>query len=118
MNRTGIIPDHNAIELYLAMVSDPNIIAKGFHVYDGHIHNEDVIDREQVCNKDFEPVLQLKENLQEIGVVVSNIIAGGSITFPIHAKRDDVDLSPGTTLLWDADYGIKYKDLDFVPARR
>ena len=116
MNRTGILPDDNALELFVNMTKSNNINAEGFHVYDGHIHAKDVFEREQICNEYFEPVLQLKRNLKNKGIEVLNIVVGGSITFPIHAKRGDVDLSPGTTLLWDAGYKSLYKDLNFVPA--
>ena len=44
------------------------------------------------------------------------IIAGGSPTFPIHARRSGVELSPGTTVFWDAGYGTKLPDLPFEPA--
>jgi D-serine deaminase-like pyridoxal phosphate-dependent protein len=116
MNRTGIISNQGAFDLFVKMTETSNVFAEGLHVYDGHIHNEDLLERTDVCNNDFEAVIQLKEKLQHVGVPVLNIVVGGSITFPIHAKRDGVDLSPGTTLLWDAGYTNHYKDLGFVPA--
>ena len=44
------------------------------------------------------------------------MVAGGSPSFPIHAKREDVEASPGTTLLWDERYGSLFSDMDFLPA--
>ena len=41
---------------------------------------------------------------------------GGSPSFPIHAARNDVETSPGTTLLWDERYGSSFKDMPFLPA--
>ncbi|MCF6223382.1 MAG: D-TA family PLP-dependent enzyme [Flavobacteriaceae bacterium] len=116
MNRTGIVPDKKAFELYQTMHNDINIVAKGFHVYDGHIRNSNIKDRIKVCNKDFEPVLKLKNDLEKSGIKVKTIIAGGSITFPIHAKTKSIETSPGTTLLWDEGYSKSYKDLNFLPA--
>ena len=68
------------------------------------------------CNGDFETVLDLKKSLEEQGFPIANIVAGGSPTFPIHLKREGVQTSPGTTLLWDAGYAASYKDMHFLPA--
>ncbi len=116
MNRTGIVPDKKAFELFQSLHNDINIVAKGFHVYDGHIHNSNFKDRIKVCNKDFEPVLKLKNDLKKSKIKVKTIIAGGSITFPIHAKTKRIETSPGTTILWDEGYSKNYKDLKFLPA--
>ncbi len=116
MNRTGIEPDKQAIELYKSIEIDKNLIAKGFHVYDGHIHNSNLEERTHVCNKYFEPVLKLQNDLENLGIKIKTIIAGGTPTFPIHKNRKDVETSPGTPLLWDAGYAKKYKDLKFLPA--
>jgi len=43
-------------------------------------------------------------------------VAGGSPTFPCHAKHHDRELSPGTTVLWDFGYTDKFPDLPFEPA--
>ncbi len=116
MNRTGIIPNTNAVELYSAMVSDPNIIAKGLHVYDGHIKNSELQERAVNCNKDFESVMSLKKTLENKGIDIPTIIAGGTPTFPIHKNRENTEVCPGTTLLWDAGYARRYVDLPFLPA--
>ena len=116
MNRTGIQPNAQAVELYKNLYKNPNLLAAGLHVYDGHIHNKDLSEREEKCNKDFEAVLDLKKSLEELDIPVPCIVVGGSPTFPIHLKREGVETSPGTTLLWDAGYAASYKDMDFIPA--
>ncbi len=116
MNRTGIEPGRKAFELYQSIHKDTNLIAKGFHVYDGHIHNSNFQDRRKACDKDFEPVLKLKMDLEKSGIKVETIIAGGTPSFPVHINRKGVETSPGTTLLWDEGYGKTYKDLKFLPA--
>lgn len=116
MNRTGCIPDEGAISLYSAMENDPNIIAKGFHVYDGHIRNSDLGERTAVCNTAFQKVLELKDAVKKAGIIVPDIIAGGSPSFPIHSQRTGVDASPGTTLLWDARYAELFPDMPFLHA--
>ena len=116
MNRTGISPGKKAEELFLKMDENHFINAKGFHVYDGHIHIANVEDRKLKCDEDFQSVLALKYSLNKKGVDVESIVAGGSITFPIHLQREGVEVSPGTPILWDAGYGTRYKDLNFLPA--
>ena len=44
------------------------------------------------------------------------VVAGGTPTFPLHARRDDVELSPGTTLLWDYGYSTSFIDMNFLHA--
>ena len=116
MNRTGIEPGKKAFKLYQSMHENTNLIAKGFHVYDGHIHNSNFDERTKVCNNDFEPVLNLKMNLEKSGINIKTIVAGGTPTFPIHKNRKAVETSPGTPLLWDIGYAEKYKDLTFLNA--
>lgn len=116
MNRSGILPNAKAAELYKKIYEDPNLKAAGLHVYDGHIRDKDLFEREQKCNEEFEAVLDLKKSLEKQGFLIPTIVAGGSPTFPIHLKREGVETSPGTTLLWDAGYAASYKDMEFLPA--
>ena len=116
MNRTGIKPGKEAAALYKQADHEPLLNVKGLHVYDGHIHNSDYSERTEICNKAYAPIQELKINLELLGHKPPLIIAGGTPTFPVHEKRKDVELSPGTPLLWDEGYGHQYKDLNFVPA--
>ncbi|WP_025667322.1 D-TA family PLP-dependent enzyme [Aquimarina megaterium] len=116
MNRTGILPNNQAITLYQKIEKYPNLIAKGLHVYDGHIHEPDFDLRKKECDKAFDLVLQLKNQIELLGIKIKTIIAGGTPTFSIHIKRDNIEVSPGTSLLWDQGYADKYEDLKFLPA--
>ncbi|PXX31575.1 D-TA family PLP-dependent enzyme [Arenibacter sp. ARW7G5Y1] len=116
MNRSGIPPNADAVELYKKIYDEPNLQALGLHVYDGHILNKDLLEREKKCNEDFEVVFDLKSSLEAQGYSIPTIVAGGTPTFPIHLKREGVETSPGTTLLWDAGYNASYKDMKFLPA--
>lgn len=116
MDRTGIFPDNQALELYQAIEKNPNTIAKGLHAYDGHIREPDFEKRKKLCDVHFATVLKLKANLEALGTKITTIIAGGTPSFPIHAKRENVVTSPGTPMLWDAGYGKSFKDLDFLNA--
>ena len=60
--------------------------------------------------------LNEKEEIESLGIEVKTIVAGGTPTFPIHSKRDNIEVSPGTSLLWDERYGGLFKDLNFLHA--
>ena len=116
MNRTGVIPDDKAIDLYIKILKNKNLIANGLHVYDGHIRQSNFNLRKAECNKDFDKVEKLINDLKNSNINIKTVIAGGTPTFPIHSKRKNVEVSPGTSLLWDERYGSLFKDLDFLPA--
>jgi len=116
MNRTGVCPGEEAIALYKAIDANTTLKASGLHVYDGHIHDSDFKLRKKVCDAAFDSVIQLKNDLEKSDINIERIVAGGSPTFSIHAMRDQVELSPGTTLLWDQGYTNAYPDLKFLPA--
>lgn len=116
MNRTGIAPGTEAGRLYRLVQQTERLTAGGLHVYDGHIHEHDPAARATQCDSEFAPVQAMIEDLRRAGLQVPAVVAGGSPTFPIHARRPGVSLSPGTPLLWDAGYGSAYADLDFLVA--
>jgi D-serine deaminase-like pyridoxal phosphate-dependent protein len=116
MNRTGVEPSEKAFQIF-KMINDHEFLEPaGLHVYDGHIRHSDPEVRKKHCDSAFELVLQLKTQIENAGIPVKEIVAGGSPTFPIHAKREEVIASPGTTLLWDARYGSSFPDMQFLPA--
>jgi D-serine deaminase-like pyridoxal phosphate-dependent protein len=86
------------------------------HVYDGHIHDEDIFQRKIAVEKAYKPVNELIASLNLSELPVPAVVAGGTPTFPVHADRGDVETSPGTLILWDAGYGEHYRDLDFLHA--
>ncbi len=114
--RTGIAPGEAADALYRRLASLPGLIPAGLHAYDGHLHQTDVAERAEACDAAFAPVAALAERLRAAGLPVPATVAGGSPTFPLHARRPGVECSPGTSVLWDAGYGQKLPDLDFRPA--
>lgn len=113
MHRTGVPPDERAAELYRSITGLTGLRSAGLHAYDGHIHDADLGARERRCEEGFQPVLELRRNLERQGFAVPKVIAGGTPTFPIHARRDGVECSPGTCVLWDAGYSTKLPDLKF-----
>jgi D-serine deaminase-like pyridoxal phosphate-dependent protein len=116
MNRTGIVPGEEALRMYELADSLPRLKAGGLHVYDGNIHEKDPALRKEFCNEAFAPVQKLRDDLKKAGFSQVRIVAGGSPTFGIHASRNDVELSPGTILLWDFSYSSSYTDMKFMHA--
>jgi D-serine deaminase-like pyridoxal phosphate-dependent protein len=112
MNRTGVIPGEKAARLFKRIVDSPMLVAEGFHVYDGHIHETDISSRQKICDDAFVPVMGLIEELKNEGISPIKIIAGGTPTFPIHALRKDVECSPGTLILWDGN-SRSFSDMEF-----
>jgi len=116
MNRTGIETDQKAAALCQLISEDPNLIFKGLHAYDGHIREPNIDDRKKVCDAAFDLVSNFKKELEKKGINVETIVMGGSPTFPIHAQRQEVEASPGTTLLWDERYSSSFQEMKFLHA--
>jgi D-serine deaminase-like pyridoxal phosphate-dependent protein len=116
MNRTGVAPGSGAGHLYRLIHQSAGLTAGGLHVYDGHIHESDVETRTKRCDEEFLPVQAMIDDIRKAGLPLPAVVAGGSPTFPIHARRPGITLSPGTPLLWDAGYSAAYPDLEFLVA--
>lgn len=115
-HRTGVAPGDEAVRLYRSIAASPALTPGGLHAYDGHIVETDPVARAAACEAAFAPVAALRRALVAEGLPVPRVIAGGSPTFPLHARRGEVECSPGTCVLWDAGYASKLPDLDFLPA--
>jgi D-serine deaminase-like pyridoxal phosphate-dependent protein len=113
-NRTGILAA-DALELYMACSGLPGVKPLGLHAYDGHIHESDFNTRVKLCNSSYEPVVKLQAGLKTKGYD-ANIIAGGSPTFPVHAKRETIECSPGTFVYWDKGYQSAFAEQGFLMA--
>lgn len=115
-HRTGISPGAEAIDLYQFIATCPTLRPGGLHAYDGHLHHSDPTARSVACEASFAPVGALREKLLERRLPVPRLVVGGTPTFPFHARRQGVECSPGTCVFWDAGYGSKLPDLEFLPA--
>ena len=115
-HRTGAGPGKDAIELYRLLAEQPGLRPGGLHAYDGHLSEPDPVKRRAACEAAFAPVAGLRVKLEAEGLPVPRIVAGGTPTFRFHAQRGNVECSPGTCVFWDAGYGSKLLDLEFVPA--
>lgn len=104
MDRTGIVPGDNALALYERCAGIEGLQPTGLHAYDGHIRARDIQQRTIECDKCFDQVEAMQHVLAGRGFASPVIIAGGSPTFPIHAKRPNIECSPGTFIFWDKGY--------------
>jgi D-serine deaminase-like pyridoxal phosphate-dependent protein len=116
MHRTGIEPGPKAVELYQQLATRPGLKPGGLHAYDGHIRESDPVRRAEICQAALAPVRALREELCKAGLPVPRLVAGGTPTFPVHARQPDVECSPGTCVFWDAGYAAKCPDMDFLNA--
>lgn len=115
MNRTGVLPK-DAVALYRFCKNLKGLRIVGLHGYDGHINDSDVTVRKQQADEAFDLLENVKKALAADGLTKPIIVVGGSPTFPIHAKRNAVECSPGTFVYWDKSYGNAFPEMPFVPA--
>jgi D-serine deaminase-like pyridoxal phosphate-dependent protein len=119
MNRTGVAVADGADELYRQLAKLPGLRPDGFHVYDGHNHQESLEERKASVEGLLGPVFDLREKLEKEGLPVPRVVCGGTPTFSVFSKMDfpGLECSPGTFVLHDSGYGSKYADLSgFTPA--
>jgi D-threonine aldolase len=115
-NRTGILPDDSAFELYQFCSQLIGIQPVGLHAYDGHLRYSDFMEQIAAVNMAFVKVIELRDKILRGGFSEPIIVAGGSPSFPVHAKRENVVCSPGTFVYWDAGYGGLFPDYPFESA--
>jgi len=99
MNRTGIFPDKNAIELFNHCKTLKGLTVIGLHAYDGHIRDVDFELKKEKCDTAFKTVEALNAELK-----LPTVIMGGSPAFSVHCKRKNIECSPGTFVYWDKGY--------------
>jgi D-serine deaminase-like pyridoxal phosphate-dependent protein len=116
MNRSGIIPGPDVVELYTMCSGTRGIKPVGLHGYDGQHRQQDFAARTLASDQGFEAVEQLASSIVFAGHAKPVIIVGGSPTFPIHARRAEVECSPGTCIFWDKGYSDLCPEQPFEPA--
>jgi D-serine deaminase-like pyridoxal phosphate-dependent protein len=118
LERTGIAPNEQAVELYEMICSSPGIQPAGLHWYDGQHRQTELFERTAAVESGIAVLLKLRDRLLMNGFPVPRIIVGGTGSFPVHAlhQEPNLELSPGTVILHDAGYSRMYPDLKFTPA--
>ncbi len=129
MNRTGISTGSNAIELAKRIKALPSLNLVGLHVYDGHNHQPALAERLQAVETLMQPVVRMIGELKQLGMAVEKLVCGGTPTFPVFAhwanlpankasakaqELPPVELSPGTSVLSDYNYGRDFPDIQGI----
>ena len=116
MRRTGIASNITALALIHTIEATSGVQFAGLHIYDGHLGLVDVETRCVLIDKAWEGINILIEKIDAAGLPTPKIIAGGTPSFLFHARRPNVELSPGTVLLWDRGYETICPELPFETA--
>jgi len=113
MHRTGIQTGKEAIQLVDRILADEQLDFGGLHAYDGHLHQPPLSERDAACAAWFSWLQPFINSVRDKVKHEVPTLAGGTPTFPVHARNASVICSPGTCVLWDAGYAHHFKDLDF-----
>lgn len=114
MNRTGVTPGEAGAWLRQA-AAVPGVRLCGLHCYDGHRHESDPAAREAAVAASLREIDALRARLSADGLDCPIVIMGGTPSFPCHAQRPGVYLSPGTCFVMDYGYARDFPDLPFAP---
>ncbi len=112
MHRTGVAPS-TAAALYRKCEQLPGLLPVGLHAYDGHIHAPSTKQRAQEVDAVYALVNAVRNELSPAQSDNLTLVMGGTPTFPFHARRTQVECSPGTFPFWDAGYAAAFPDLPF-----
>lgn len=116
MDRTGIAPGPEAMELYRRVAGTTGLRPGGLHAYDGHLHQAVESERAAAVEAAFGPVWRLRDVLRAAGLPVPRIIASGTPTFALLAREPDVEVGAGTSVLWDAGQPRNCPEFRFLEA--
>ncbi len=112
MNRTGVQPE-KAVALVKAILTMSHLRLLGLHGYDGHIHDTDLILRQQAADISFDIASRIYREIQPWFSYPLIMIMGGTPTFSMHIDRENCECSPGTFVFWDWGYAHMLSDLQF-----
>ncbi len=113
MHRTGIGFGPDAAKLYRQIDAHQFLQPSGFHLYDGHDHFSDVVQREAAAQRKIESLQEFQQQVESAGMPVPCVVAGGSFSFAYYARTEGMYGSPGTFIYWDAGYRMAMPDLPF-----
>ncbi|MDR1569437.1 MAG: D-TA family PLP-dependent enzyme [Oscillospiraceae bacterium] len=113
MDRTGV-PLAELASFYASCAKLNGVNLVGLHCYDGHHHDLDARVR---CERVDAAAAKLREAVASFPFDAPRcdvIIAGGTPSFPCHAKYDNIYLSPGTAFVHDYGYMKNVPDLECI----
>ena len=116
MRRTGIEFGPDAEKLYREIDAHPFLQPSGFHLYDGHDHISDVVQREAAAQQHIESLQGFQRQIESAGMPVPCVVAGGTFSFAYYARTEGMYGSPGTFIYWDVGYNTVMPDMPFCYA--
>ena len=118
LGRTGLTPGPEAHDLFEQIERASHLRPAGLHMYDGQNHQTRLDERSTAVEECWNSVQTLRNDLENSSHTVSAIVAGGTGTFPLYARKDDpaLELSPGTCVLHDSGYEQCFPEMRFIPA--
>jgi len=117
-HRTGVPPGEAAVALYEKIARLPGLQLGGLHAYDGHNQQPDPEERRRAVAAIVQDLNRMLDQLHRRRLPVPRIVVGGTPTFACWAAQHlpNLQCSPGTCVLHDANYARKFPVLGFTPA--
>jgi D-serine deaminase-like pyridoxal phosphate-dependent protein len=112
MNRTGVCPE-KAHSLARKIQALTHLHLAGIHGYDGHIHDKDMMRRQDAADRSFGLANELFEKIQPLFPCPLRMVMGGTPAFPVHVRRQHTECSPGTFAFWDWGYGQAFPEMPY-----
>ena len=122
MNRTGVPIEESDLILEIAAAAGERF--RGFHFYDGHQHDLDLVARERAIHAGYDQLLGLRARALESGLKVEELITSGTPAL-LHAARFEPfkelegtqhRVSPGTVVFHDQRSEEENPELQLLPA--
>ncbi len=111
LGRTGVPPGEAVQELFRRIGAQAGLRFAGLHVYDGHMGKLPPQQRAEAVDATWQKLQPLLDWLDGAAEERYDVVAGGSPSFPHHARHRRATCSPGTTLYWDLGYGTRVPEL-------
>ncbi len=116
MHRTGVQPGEEAGSFYAQAARSPGLNVLGVHVFDGHmLYKPELAEREPLMEKSLEYIHDTWDRARAHGLDVIDNIAGGSWSFHLFLRDENIRVSPGTWVYWDSQ-NARQSELDFEVA--
>ncbi len=106
MNRCGVEPGKDAIDLVKKVQKMPGLNFFGFQAYEGHLIMYGTrAEREEAVRASFDPLIETRKQAESEGLEVPVISGGGTGTYDITSQIDGVDeVQAGSYVFMDAKY--------------
>ena len=122
MNRTGIAIGESALELcrhlYRRSLAGEPVEFRGIHAYDGHLGIPDLNELVPKSQAVLSAVLSFRDQLFAENIPIGSIVMSGTPTSHLIAaqRTENIEVSAGTTVLWDFGQQATCPTLPFLNA--